>query len=208
MQSYYESYWERDNPPPLDDPLAATRSEIFWRLVGGLENYPVTFLDSGCGAGWLAGAASARGLRSIGIDIAGNAFENAGNTYPGVEFVAHSVEDRPWPVQSGSIDVIASFEVIEHLLRPEEFARGVADSLTVGGHVAISTPYHGLLKNLAIAVHGFEKHYNPVGDHIRFFTDRALREILERNGFRVLDFIHFGRVRGLWAGVIVWAERV
>ncbi len=45
-------------------------------------------------------------------------------------------------------------------------------------------------------------------EHIRFFTDRALRRILEETGFVVERVVHLGRVWGLWANTFTWARRV
>ena len=42
-----------------------------------------------------------------------------------------------------------------------------------GGAFFLSTPYHGLVKNLALAAFRFDRHFAVDGDHIRFFTDRG-----------------------------------
>ena len=77
----------------------------------------------------------------------------------------------------------------------------------MGGYLALTTPYHGLLKNLALATFAFEQHFDVTGGHIRFFTDRALRQLLRTEGFEVLDLLHYGRAPLLWAGVFVWARK-
>ena len=76
-----------------------------------------------------------------------------------------------------------------------------------GGGLALTTPYHGRLKNLAIAAVGFDRHFAVEGDHVRFFSDRSLRRLLEETGFDVVRVEHFGRVRWLWAGAFVWAVK-
>jgi 2-polyprenyl-3-methyl-5-hydroxy-6-metoxy-1,4-benzoquinol methylase len=207
LKQHYDDYWNRSNPPPLGDPLAVTRASILWQLVERDRIAPKTFLDVGCGEGYLVAEAGQRGMSAIGIDIAEGAVNLARQRYPEHRFVERPVEERPWPIEAGTIDLVASFEVIEHLMRPEELVIGMAETLRSGGHAAITTPYHGLVKNVAIALFGFDKHYAVTGDHIRFFSDRALRDIVERHGLRVKKLVHFGRVRSLWAGVLVWAYK-
>ena len=207
MQRHYEAYWDRDNPPPIDDPLASKRSEILWGLVDQLSASSTTFLDAGCGTGWLAASATARGLRAVGMDIAGNAISVAKNTSPKTTFLEHSLEDLPWPLEKGSFDVVTSFEVIEHLLEPQSLIKGMYEVLKPGGFAAITTPYHGRLKNLTISLLNFDRHFSVVGDHIRFFSDRALVKLLESNGFTVKKVVHFGRCPGLWAGTFAWAQK-
>ena len=81
----------------------------------------------------------------------------------------------PGPSKRASWDVVVSFEVIEHLLEPRALLRGAHSALVPGGALAVSTPYHGLVKNLGIAAFRFDSHFGVDGEHVRFFTDKALR---------------------------------
>jgi 2-polyprenyl-6-hydroxyphenyl methylase/3-demethylubiquinone-9 3-methyltransferase len=69
-------------------------------------------------------------------------------------------------------DVGAALTEINRVLRP-------------GGKFVLTTPYHGLVKNLIVRVLAFERHYDPCGSHIRFFTRRSLKLCLEKAGFTV-----------------------
>jgi hypothetical protein len=71
----------------------------------------------------------------------------------------------------------------------------------------LTTPYHGRAKNVALALLCFDKHFAVNGDHIRFYTDAALRSSLERAGFVVERVRHFGRFWPLSAGVFVSARK-
>lgn len=207
MREYYDGYWNRDEPPPTHDPLAETRAKILFNLVDALDPAPNSFLDVGCGEGWLVGRAQSKGMESMGIDISPAIIERAREHYPEAKFDVQEIGMGTWPVESEALDVASSFEVIEHLMDPTELIIGMRDALRVGGYAAITTPYHGLIKNIAIALRGFDKHYSVTGDHIRFFSDQALRQLLESNGFKVEKLIHYGRAPFLWAGVLAWAEK-
>jgi 2-polyprenyl-3-methyl-5-hydroxy-6-metoxy-1,4-benzoquinol methylase len=205
IKAYYEEYWRRDHLSALDDPLAATRLELLEETLGAEDVN--RSLDVGCGAGGLVAALRARAIDATGMDVAEAALGRAAATHPELALIEHSAEDLPWPFEAGTFDLVTAFEVIEHLLRPRRLVHGAAAALRPGGLFALTTPYHGLLKNLALVVARFDRHFAVEGDHIRFFSDRALRELLESAGLTVERIRHFGRAPGLWAGVFVVGRR-
>jgi 2-polyprenyl-3-methyl-5-hydroxy-6-metoxy-1,4-benzoquinol methylase len=204
LHEYYEEYWDRDDPTPLKDPLTPTRMTLLRQQLGSDDH---RILDAGCGSGTVVGELGNEGLETIGLDISQRAIELASRRHPSALFLRHSAEDLPWPVEPGSQDVVVAFEVIEHLLRPRALIEGAREALRLGGHVAVSTPYHGVSKNVVVSLVAFDRHFAPEGDHIRFFTDGALERLLHSNGFVVERIRHFGRFAPLWAGVFVWARK-
>ncbi len=207
-KDFYEDYWTAAHPPPRSDPLTAQRQRLLWQHIDRYLSGRIKLLDAGSGEGGLVAAAVSRGMQASGIEVSEAAISQARQRFPEINVRQHSVEDLPWPVESTSFDVVASFEVIEHLLRPQRLVQGASQSLRPGGYVALTTPYHGLVKNLALAAFGFERHFDVTGGHVRFFTDRTLRRLLEADGFDVISMVHFGRVPLVSAGVFVWARRM
>jgi 2-polyprenyl-3-methyl-5-hydroxy-6-metoxy-1,4-benzoquinol methylase len=205
MQTYYDAYWTREAPPPVGDPLAAVRLRLLRAHLSATGAERV--LEAGCGLGDIAAALTSDGIAATGMDISSEAVAGATRAHAGPRFVRHSVEELPWPVESASFDAVASFEVIEHLIEPRKLLLGAHAALRPGGHIAITTPYHGLIKNVGLAMHGFDTHFGVEGDHIRFFSDGALRRLLDETGFEVERVVHFGRAWPVWAGVFVWATR-
>ena len=205
MKQYYEAYWQRDVPPPVGDPLAPSRLRLLRQCMAGINVERA--LEVGCGAGDLTAALASSGIAATGLDISDEAVARASKAHPECRFVQQRVEDRPWPVETGAFDVVASFEVIEHLLQPRELLLGARTVLRDGGHIAITTPYHGVAKNIAMALRGFDQHFAVEGEHIRFFSDRALRRLLNETGFEVVRVAHFGRGWPLWAGAFIWARK-
>jgi 2-polyprenyl-3-methyl-5-hydroxy-6-metoxy-1,4-benzoquinol methylase len=204
LHEYYEGYWGRDAPSPLTDPLTPTRLALLRRQLGPDDR---RILDAGCGPGTIAGHLGRADFETLGFDISQRAVEIASERYPSSRFLRHSVEELPWPVDPSSQDVVVAFEVIEHLLQPRSLIEGAHQALRIGGHLTLSTPYHGRVKNVVVSLVAFDHHFAPEGDHIRFFTDAALRRLLESNGFEVERIRHFGRFAPLWAGVFVWARK-
>jgi 2-polyprenyl-3-methyl-5-hydroxy-6-metoxy-1,4-benzoquinol methylase len=202
LREFYEAYWRADVPGPLSDPFAQTRLRILCDELARLDASRI--LDAGCGSGELVAALVREGYQATGIELASAALERA---RPELALARHSIEDLPWPVEGGSQDVVVSFEVIEHLLAPRRLLEGAAAALRPGGRLAISTPYHGRLKNLALALAGFDRHFAVEGEHVRFFTDRALAALLADTGFAIERIRHYGRFAPLWAGTFVWARK-
>ena len=63
-----------------------------------------------------------------------------------------------------------AIEVIEHLFIPKELLVYAQKHLPINGHLVISTPYHGYLKNLAISIFDlWDQHHHPLrdGGHIK-----------------------------------------
>ncbi len=109
----------------------------------------------------------------------------------------------------GQCDRVLSNDVIEHLYRPADLVEAARGLLKPGGTLLIATPYHGYLKNLAIAALGMaDQHYNPLwdGGHIKFFSTTTLSQLLGKNHFVVQGFEYVGRVHALWKSMICIAK--
>jgi hypothetical protein len=88
-----------------------------------------------------------------------------------------------------------------------DFARVILERAG-GGKLIVSTPYHGYIKNLAMALLGkMDGHYTALwdGGHIKFFSRKTLEQMLEERGFVVTDFAGAGRVPYLWKSMLVSA---
>jgi hypothetical protein len=49
--------------------------------------------------------------------------------------------------------------------------------------LVVAVPWHGRLKNAAIALGSFERHHDPLEPVIRFYTRRSLKKLLEAFAF-------------------------
>ncbi len=104
----------------------------------------------------------------------------------------------------------ASTEVIEHLHAPRRLPAFAHSILRDGGHLVLTTPYHGHLKNLAIsATNGWDRHADPLwdGGHIKLFSRRTITHLLEEAGFHIIRFGGVGRVPYLWKSMLVVAVK-
>jgi len=201
-RGFYDRYWEDPNAaPPAHDPLSDKRLQVFLSLAkpGG------RLLEVGCGAG-LQTRTLAERWETVGLDLSPRALAAARQTVPRARW-ACGAADSGLPFAAASFQAIYCCEVIEHLLDVRQALGEMHRVLAPGGLLFLSTPYHGLLKNVALALFGFERHFDPTGPHIRFFTARSLTELLRQSGFRVEGVRCLGRFWPVWMNMVAWARK-
>lgn len=132
---------------------------------------------------------------------------------PGRFFVLDVVLGKlPIELENKQFCAVISTEVIEHLYDPRSFVLFARKILSrTGGEFIVSTPYHGYLKNLGLALTGkLDKHFTALwhGGHIKFFSRKTLVKLVEDEGFKVIDFSGAGRLPFLWKSMLVKAKVV
>jgi len=167
------------------------------RVLKDVAPPPRNVLEIGCGNGATARRLAEEGYSVTGIDPSTSGIEIA-KRYEGerLRFDVGSTSDD-LGAKYGQFPVVVSLEVIEHCPSAREFMRAFASALAPGGVGVISTPYHGYLKNLALAASGrFDRHFDPLweGGHLRFFTIEKLAELFKESGFTRYEFHRVGRV--------------
>lgn len=95
-------------------------------------------LDVACGEGYGTAALVRAGAKSVvGVDIAPEVVEHARRKY-GVNALVGDASGLP--IESSSVDVVVSFETIEHVEEPSAFVAECARVCAPGGLLVISTP--------------------------------------------------------------------
>ena len=101
-------------------------------------------LDIACGEGYGAAALLRAGAASvIGIDVSPLAVENAKQRYS-IDARVGDAESIPLPDQS--VEMIVSFETVEHVPHPERFIAECRRVLTGDGVLIVSTPNQGVYR--------------------------------------------------------------
>lgn len=201
-----ESYPYRDEEP------CCAQAYILPVLKAILDRHappPRRLLDLGCGNGATARVLAGQGYEVLGIDSSDTGVQIAREACPEARFEAGSAYDD-LPALYGTFPLVLSLEVVEHLYSPRQFAETLRRLLEPGGLGVVSTPYHGYLKNLALAVtNRMDFHYSPLweGGHIKFWSIRTLGELLSGAGFVDLEFHRAGRIPPLAKSIVVSFRR-
>jgi len=147
-----------------------------------------TVLDLGCGAGEFSAALVETGATPIAVDVAPEALRRAGERVPGLDARLWR-PDQPLPVDDASVDVAWAGEVIEHVVDVAPWLSEVRRVLRPRGTLLLTTPDHGpgTLLELALSPRRYAAHFEPRSDHVRFFSRRTLRELLDDLGFDIAE---------------------
>lgn len=174
------------------------------------QSQPLNIIDVGCGNGYLVNYLSGAGHCVVGIDIAEDGIEIARDTYPHLKFQLRSAYEKLDDLLGMPADVIIASEVIEHLYYPQRFLKNMYRALHPGGYLILTTPYHGYFKNIVLSLFNkWDYHHHPEreGGHIKFFSEKSLRQMLGDHGFSDVIFRNAGRVPLLWKSMVCRAQK-
>lgn len=165
-------------------------------------------LDMGCGNGSFLSLFRDKGWRRFGTDFSTDGIAVAKEHFSDATFFLADAQNAEAEVlaQAGLLDAVISTEVIEHLYAPRAFLKTVYNVLQPGGLFVLSTPYHGYLKDLALAVTGkMDQHHTVLWDHghIKFWSRATLTSVCLEAGFEVVGFRGTGRVPYLWKSMVM-----
>jgi ubiquinone/menaquinone biosynthesis C-methylase UbiE len=151
------------------------------RFVSGLPEVEHA-LDLGCGDGRLT--AALRAAHVTAADVSAEALKRAALRLPGAEVIGLE-PDAPLPFVDNEFELVLCAETIEHVRDVQLFLSEVRRVLRPRGGLALTTPAHGRLTGLRVAASGFESVFDPLSPHLRFFSRRSLRALLDSMGFDV-----------------------
>lgn len=178
-REYHEGLWQgvAEGLEPSD--FALRRRFLLDRVKAGER-----VLDVGCGEGRFTTELARAGVRAVGIDVAEEPLRRARARHPELE-LALVAEEGPWELADASFDVVWAGEVLEHVVDTAAWLSEVRRVLRSGGSLLASTPAHGrlALTGLALSRRAFARHFDPRGDHLRFYSGETLTQLLGELGF-------------------------
>jgi 2-polyprenyl-6-hydroxyphenyl methylase/3-demethylubiquinone-9 3-methyltransferase len=178
-RDYHEALWQTlpEGLQPSDFDL---RRRFLLEHVGAGERV----LDVGCAEGRFAAELAHAGADVVGVDVAEEPLRRARARHPELDLRLID-EDEPWDLQDASFDVVWAGEVIEHVADTAAWLSQVRGVLRSGGRLLLSTPDHDLLLRLRLAcsTRAFAAHFDPRGEHLRFYVRATLVALLEDFGF-------------------------
>jgi SAM-dependent methyltransferase len=186
LASYHDAIWEAV-PEGLEPAHWAVRRAFVLERVDALAlelARAPRVLDVGCGEGQFAAELARAGANAVGADVSREALRRARARHPELELQLIPAHGS-WPFADASFDAAWAGETIEHVADTAAWLSEVRRVLRPGGMLLLSTPAHGRAVMLALALwpRRLEEHFDPRGDHLRFYTARSLREVLADFGF-------------------------
>jgi len=162
---YDDELWELvpDHQGPAPEPLRR-----FVHSLGHVERA----LDLGCGDGRLTSELDATELTAA--DVSRVALERARARVPAARLVELE-PDAAVPFDDASFDLVLCAETIEHVRDVQLFLSEIRRVLRSGATLALTTP-----ANLPL-----DRPPDPLSPHLRFFSRRSLRRLLDQLGFEV-----------------------
>jgi ubiquinone/menaquinone biosynthesis C-methylase UbiE len=176
-------------------------------IIKNLNLKKAKFLDLGCGIGFFMDQLSKHTKKDLdlwGVDYSDYNVKKA-KKLP-FKFEKCDIE-KGIPFKDEFFDMVYSAEVIEHILNPDGMLQECNRVLKPGGYVLITTPNLTVWYNRILVLFGLQpifyetstkspsvgagilkkikKGNIPVG-HVRIFTIRAMRDLLENEGFEVV----------------------
>lgn len=143
------------------------------------------FIEIGCGRGEFLSVLTEFPVHAYGIEYRDNLVEVARemglNVWKGF---AGTPEDRladsDIPDRQPPYDVFLSFNFLEHQPDPSGMLEAIYANLADGGMGLITVPsFEYILEH--------DGYYELIRDHLAYYTFESLRQLLERNGFDVLE---------------------
>ena len=152
---------------------------------------PLRILDVGCGPGHVAAVLRQQGHHVTGVDIA----ESDGVRKRTDAFHVANLENGLPAAVGSDFDVVIAADVIEHVARPESLINELASAMRPGGTIIASVPNFGHWYPRSRTAAGlFDYDQRGILDrtHLRFFTRRSFRRLLDNAGLTTQAERHAG----------------
>jgi 2-polyprenyl-3-methyl-5-hydroxy-6-metoxy-1,4-benzoquinol methylase len=167
--------------------------EYRWSLALSLLPKDGLFLDIGCSYGEIMHHVSRKASKVVGVDISGKQVELAKQQdYAcSMECYHENFLNFAYP---DKFDLITAFEVIEHVLDPNQFLIKIGSMLKPKGLAVLSTPNWNSIDRrfkrffpirMFIKLLGGQDWSNPYLLHVQEFTIPEIMELVDKNGMVV-----------------------
>jgi len=185
----YAAYYDHSRPPAPEARYHEWLGMVEAAIGSG------RLLEVGAGTGGFVRVALARGWKADATEISSSGLQALRET--GANVFAGDVLAAGYA--SGEFDLVASFEVLEHLPSPLGHLREFWRITRPGGLLVLSTPNFGGLTRRCLGLRW--RVIDP--EHLGYFTPRSLEQVLRRVGYegvrvssRSLDVLSWRRGAG------------
>ncbi len=206
MAEEYDRTWHASGATWDVDPTTPLKRSLLLKTLAKRVPPGGRILDLGCGTGQFSAMMTGAGYSVTAADISEEALRITMTNAPDSTTLLLRPEERV-PSPERSFDAVWASEVIEHVVDVGLFADEVHRILRPGGVWILTTPFHGVTKNVLIALLKFSRHFDPFGPHLRFFDRGSLERLVLSAGFRLLQCRGIGRTWPVYRNFFVAAMK-
>lgn len=191
-KSYYDRYWSNEYKPDQNGHVNQ-RPEGDYQSVKQIYEFispylGINILDFGAGEGHLSDLIKQKvKAKVISADISSNARSLALKKYPNLDYTIIK-PDEELPFKSKSFDTVLLIDVIEHVYDIDHLLKEINRVLDKNGEVIIVTPDYNFLKRIIIGTFFWNKVFYPLNPHIRFFTRKSLKTVMQKHSFMEINY--------------------
>jgi ubiquinone/menaquinone biosynthesis C-methylase UbiE len=178
---YPTDYYGKQNPM-AKFALKFLRYKNVWKIIGFKKRGRI--LDVGCGNGRSLLDFKERGWKVYGVDISETAYKLAREVL-GQNAFCSELKDYHFP--DGYFDAVTLNHVFEHLFNPNEELKEIHRILNNEGIVFIAVPDIDCMQFKLCLDSWF---HLDLPRHLFHYSSKTVKDILEKNGFRVISITH------------------
>lgn len=171
---HYEGYGRRNYLSPIT-------VKRYYELLSTFEKFRSTgkLIDVGCGIGYFLSVAKEQNWKVHGTEFTDEAVRICREK--GISMEQGKL--NPAKYETGSFDVITSFEVMEHINNPREEVQLFHSLLRKGGAVYVTTPNFNSLSRILL-----KEKWNVLAypEHLCYYTVSTLQRLFTDSGFSLL----------------------
>lgn len=196
-EKYYDGYWQNLNEKSIRLYKQQGNLQELYNLLRDcvipyLEKEDLkSIVEIGCGHGLISGYVHSAGKKIEACDISNVSLNYARKKFPRINFFIHDIEKSPLKKK---YDGIILFGILEHLFDYDIAIRNVYKSLNENGLIFIQIPcitwIRARLRFLFGNIEG-ELTWKP---HIRFFSVKTIRGLLEESNFEIVRVYGIGKL--------------
>jgi len=147
-------------------------------------------LEIGCHTGYFSKLLKNKGHEVIGVEIDKNAAAVASKF---ISVIIGDVENEEILKQlDKKFDVILLMHILEHLVDPWSFIKKLKKNLAPKGYIIVTIPNIAAWKIRKKLFFKGDFSYEEYGildrSHLRFFNLKTIKELLVKNGYKIIDF--------------------
>jgi len=192
---YDTDYFESEEYKDYKSETVAIKKN-FNRLLSKLKKHSQNtkqkkLLEVGAAYGFFIDIAKSHFNLAIGTEIASEPSRYAREN---LNIDVRNLDIIEWDFDNIKFDLVCMWDVIEHLHSPNKYLQKLSVNMKKNSIIALTTPDIGSLV-ARVRKQNWRQIHPPT--HVHYFNKKSIETILNNNGFKIIEYTHFGRYRSL-----------